>query len=284
MHVSRMHHSRGADRFKGKPSALICFGDSLSDSGNALHDEKAGWKSVFYPTRRFSDGKVWLEYLAEDLGLSLKPSRRGGHNYAFGGAESGVGTDLVPGVQTQVRQYLKRVHERADPFALYVIWVGGNDVKNRIVPFDLWSNIETSVRRLAKAGARSFLIPNLPSLGQAPALELIASPLNRVVNFVRRRSGPEEIKIEDYIKPLVSEAVRHYNEELLRRLTILERELGVTILHPDMFSLLADVSAEPEKYGLEHSREVFCHDAFHPSTRAHRIVASSALALLRKRK
>src|SRR3954468_5021943 len=50
---------------------LVVFGDSLSDTGNA---------------GRFSNGPVWVEYLADRLGLTLSPSQRGGSNFAVGGA------------------------------------------------------------------------------------------------------------------------------------------------------------------------------------------------------
>src|SRR5689334_18240985 len=51
---------------------LAVIGDSLSDSGNA---------------GRFSNGPVWVEQLADDMGLTLVPSSRGGSNFAVGGAK-----------------------------------------------------------------------------------------------------------------------------------------------------------------------------------------------------
>ena len=54
-------------------TALIVFGDSLSDNGNA---------------GRFSNGPVWVEHLAKNLALPLRPSRAGGTNHAVGGARA----------------------------------------------------------------------------------------------------------------------------------------------------------------------------------------------------
>ena len=54
-------------------SGLVVLGDSLSDNGNA---------------GRFSNGPVWVEHLAEWLGLELRPSRLGGTNHAVGGARA----------------------------------------------------------------------------------------------------------------------------------------------------------------------------------------------------
>ena len=89
---------------------VVVFGDSLSDNGNA---------------GRFSNGPVWVEVLANRLGLALRPSQAGGRNYAVGGAR----LDPHSGehsLRAQADQFL-----RASPPAgrtLYVVYGGGNDV------------------------------------------------------------------------------------------------------------------------------------------------------------
>jgi phospholipase/lecithinase/hemolysin len=50
---------------------LVVFGDSLSDTDNA---------------GRFSNGPVWVEHLADRLGLKLSSSQTGGSNFAVGGS------------------------------------------------------------------------------------------------------------------------------------------------------------------------------------------------------
>jgi outer membrane lipase/esterase len=89
---------------------IVVFGDSLSDSGNA---------------GRFSNGPVWVEYLAERLGLVLQPSRAGGSNYAVGGArldpQSGSNS-----LRAQADAYLRC--SRASSGALYIVYGGANDV------------------------------------------------------------------------------------------------------------------------------------------------------------
>jgi len=89
---------------------IVVIGDSLSDNGNA---------------GRFSNGSVWVEYLAERLGLSLTPSRAGGGNFAIGGAlldaRSG-GTSL----RAQATAYLQAPQRRGR--VLYIVYGGGNDL------------------------------------------------------------------------------------------------------------------------------------------------------------
>src|SRR5918998_3827853 len=84
--------------------ALVVFGDSLSDTGNA---------------GRFSNGPVWVERIAERIGARLRPSGEGGTNYAVGGARARGGpTDL----RAQADAFLSARRGRVDPAALYVVY------------------------------------------------------------------------------------------------------------------------------------------------------------------
>src|SRR4051812_45257100 len=85
---------------------LIVFGDSLSDIGNA---------------GRFSNGPVWVETLARELGLELRPSSAGGSNYAIGGARA---SDL----RLQLHEFLGQP-QPALGRALIIVYGGGNDLR-----------------------------------------------------------------------------------------------------------------------------------------------------------
>jgi outer membrane lipase/esterase len=96
-------------------SQIVAFGDSLSDNGDA-----DGWGFD-----RFTDpeGLVWVEYLAQDLGVEL-------FDMAYGGAR----TDYHPfsksetlGLRWQIDQYIDMA-KSADSDTLYTIWIGGNDL------------------------------------------------------------------------------------------------------------------------------------------------------------
>jgi phospholipase/lecithinase/hemolysin len=92
-------------------SQIVAFGDSLSDNGNmfALTEGTVyETPSPPYYEGRFSNGPVWVDYLAQDLGIDLV-------NMAYGGARTDghpltayppetTGYDL--GFTWQIDQYL----------------------------------------------------------------------------------------------------------------------------------------------------------------------------------
>ncbi|MFB8787365.1 MAG: SGNH/GDSL hydrolase family protein [Potamolinea sp.] len=86
-----------------KIEQIYTFGDSLSDVGNVynltLALKKVGYPPPPYVNGRFSNGIVWVEYLAKQLKLKPVPfttlptgvfSSPDGVNFAFGGSSSGL--------------------------------------------------------------------------------------------------------------------------------------------------------------------------------------------------
>jgi phospholipase/lecithinase/hemolysin len=185
-------------------SKVVVFGDSLSDTGNVR--ERTGSTSggvVDYPSHTFnySNGRftnddqtdpssalylgVWHEQLAQTfLGLPVAThSLGGGFNYAFGGGTTNNGTHEEVAVSTplgdvtitvddmgkQMDDYLAA--NAVDPSALYVVWGGGNDLRND----DSAGNVTATAARatalasrLANAGAQYIIVPNVPPLGDIP--------------------------------------------------------------------------------------------------------------------
>ena len=61
-------------------SKIVTFGDSLSDTGNAFL-----YAGGAYPANpRISNGALWVEHLAENLGMELQPEDQ----YAVAGART----------------------------------------------------------------------------------------------------------------------------------------------------------------------------------------------------
>lgn len=69
---------------------------------------------------RYSNGRVWVEYVASRLHLS--PTQT--NNFACGGATTGSDRNsLVPGLLTQVQSFTQ-TQQHTLPNALYVLWSG----------------------------------------------------------------------------------------------------------------------------------------------------------------
>jgi phospholipase/lecithinase/hemolysin len=153
-------------------SQLVVFGDSLSDIGNTANATFDLFPGPYYYEDRFSNGPVFVEALSSGLGLGpAVRSTAGGNVFAYGGAQTsgtgGLTGAFIRDIDEQVDQFL--ASRTADPNALFVVFAGSNDFvngqANASIPV---SNLAEDIGRLVAAGARNFLVPNLPLLGHVP--------------------------------------------------------------------------------------------------------------------
>ena len=197
-------------------SGLVIFGDSISDTGNVrsltiASQATANPQPTFpnFPAApgRFSNGPVWTEYLAADLGFasSASPSNllfngasvipigaQGGQNFAYGGARTGLGgsAGATTGLLGQLVAWDHSASilgggaltRAANPDTLYVVMAGANDLRDirsasptasdaqarAGAAAGIAQNITNALGLLANAGARHFLISSLPDLGLTP--------------------------------------------------------------------------------------------------------------------
>jgi outer membrane lipase/esterase len=234
-------------------SGLVVFGDSLSDNGNA---------------GRFSNGPVWVEFIAERIGVELKPSRAGGSNYAVGGARTHGGATDVRG---QLASYLSTRKGGVDVGALHIVSGGANDLlaagcepNGDAVPRGAAASLAASVDDLAAAGARRILVPNLPDIGYTPAVRALG---RACVAAARRLTGA-------------------FNAALERRLRVIEEKRSIRVQRLDVFSLADEVMRNPRSAGFDNvtvpcrggpcGRALFW-DHLHPTTAAHARLAAEAL-------
>jgi len=217
-------------------SQLIVFGASLSDTGNAVTLVPGLHPGAPYYPGRASNGLLWIDVLAEKLGNSAKPFVTGGSNYAVGGARTcGItGSSVHPlDMCEQVTVYLTLQGGKADASALYVVdttavannifAVVNNGLSHSAIIADAPADIRRVMDKLYNAGARKFLVNNLPNVGNTPkgrnssAASTItalsnqfSAALDTEINQFKNARANASVKIADF-KSTVSNAVGFSN-------------------------------------------------------------------------
>lgn len=272
-------------------NGIVAFGDSLSCNGNAcLHAEIPAPMCMLYPQGRFTDGDVWLEVFADELDLPRpKASLAGGFNFAYGGATSGwTSSPNLLNVGHQIEAYLQRVNGKADPANLFVLWAGGNDIKNNIIPKSLISNLKQHITDLAKAGAKIFFIPNYPPLAQTPLVAGASSFLGLGLGKIGAYFEYESTVVQNTFMAWADQAAdfgtRALNRQLKNMLRDLEHSLGITIYHFDAYTLFHEVKENLSEFGLNENDHLFIYDGFHPSAVVHKILGQEAFQMISRPK
>lgn len=270
-------------------SQLYVFGDSLSDVGNnaialplvlgpgVTPDAAIGSNSFIplytYSSERYSNGPVWAEVFAQQLGTGpLLPSLAGGTGFAFGGANTG-GVDDVPTLRDQVNGFIARPGG-APSDALYVIAGGGNNVRDIALQVlagadpaaaiaagaaDYVNDVVTMLTQLQAEGARKFVVWNTPNLGLTPFGRSLGAAGSGLLTGISSTLGGA----------------------LFNSLAGLD---GVTLF--DIYGLITDVAANPADYGLVNVSDAciagacdtdtqLFWDGLHPTAAAHQIIASA---------
>lgn len=156
----------------------MVLGDSLSDTGNAfIGTGGVTPPSPPYAPGRFSNGPIWIDYIAAAAGLPAQPFLVGGSNFAVGGARTGLdGAIPGTGVMSQAGLYLASAF---DPLALHIVTGGGNDLldaaESLTSPTDLSAagqlaalNLLAIANQLATLGADRVMLSNVADVGITP--------------------------------------------------------------------------------------------------------------------
>mgnify|MGYP006225593635 CR=1 FL=1 len=293
---------------------LFIFGDSLSDPGNAfaltgnlLTPPYASLDALLIPDApyavgrgRFSNGRTWIERLARSLEVkaSARPAYafnakgRRGDNFAVGGARArsvGRGFDLAD----QVGFHLSRPLDEEIEEALYVVAMGGNDVRDALTAFDSDPTgasstaiitdailaIGDNVGALYASGAREFFIVNSPDISLTPAVRTLDA------------NSPGTRFVASLITTQFNTALEQLTDQLRSQLP------GVSIALFNLQSLLNRVSADPEMFRLinvtdacimpnqppfrcRKAKRYLFWDGIHPTKTGHKIFAHFAYEML----
>jgi phospholipase/lecithinase/hemolysin len=282
---------------------MVIFGDSLSDPGNHFVAFGIATQPPFAPLpdfpyaiggHHFSNGPTWAEQLSRALGMptSGKPALRAPGvftNYAVGRARARAGAAEFPqfDLSTQVQRFLGDVRGHAPSNALYVIWIGANDLDDALIagqtnPVVAGEIIEAAVTTLAgnvyalwAAGARSFMVLNLPDPALAPfvralgpAVQAAATQVGAIYNdaldaALAQVSGLPGLRLVRFdVKRVFDQIVATHSDDQLRNVTEPCLSFGV-VVHAV----------------CEHPNHYLFWDAAHPTKAGHRLIAEAALRL-----
>lgn len=270
-------------------SQLYIFSDSLSDSGN-IFNLTADLNQIppelippgleippvtppvppYDEDGRFSNGLVWVDYLAEDLGLTPTPSTElsvlfpgsqeqsiltadpnSGElivspffngitatqsvNFAFGGSQTGfTSEDGIPGLLTQVGWFindLNSVNQSADSEALYIVSSGPNDYQTIPNP-----NPEQTVSNIATT---------VQALYDSGARNIMVSNMPNLGQTPRALSPFAPVPSA----PL-SAVTQVHNSLLTQALAQLSLLPDINIIPLDIFSLYEQTFNHPEQFGF----------------------------------
>ncbi len=244
---------------------LVVFGDSLSDNGNLYALDPAQVPSDYYYQGRFSNGPVWVEYLADADFLDCVLV-----DNAYGGATTDGASP--PGLVSQVSAYTGSA--TLGDNTLFAIWIGANDFLNGSVDYAASAaNIGTAMDDLAAFGAEHILILNLPDLGSTP-----------------RYLGTAE---EDGARSL-SQGFNAALAVVIDAFQVAHPE--VTVYEFDIYAFLEGVADDPGLYGFTNATQVspsyavagdfdnsagyVFWDEIHPTSEAHDVIADQVLSIL----
>lgn len=277
-------------------SQFVVFGDSLSDAGNAAFVTSNQFPPSPPYAGTFSNGPTAAQYIADRLGVSVglgwSSVSAAANNYAVGGGLNGIGnynvqignppglgavfpTMAVTGIREQIERYALVNPVVPDAAStLFMVWGGPNNIflgaetgddPTVYIPAAL-NDLGNDLLMLAGMGARHLFVPSMPDLGLTPEA---------------RNAGPAAMAG-------LSALSAAYNGGLAQLLAGLDAAfdpLGIDLFSFDTAAFFADVTANPEAYGLTNATDsclftapAVCStylyfDNVHPTTAAHSLLA-----------
>jgi phospholipase/lecithinase/hemolysin len=278
-------------------SAVVVYGDSLSDNGN-LYAATGQPGAPYYMGRR-SNGPVAVEDLAALFGTPLYDfawigATTGIGNYADGGTPTSLGAFGLPGMEAEFAGTSGLITPALAATGLFVVWGGPNDFLSPspldATPIDVANrgvaDLLSIVSGLHGLGVQNILVPGMPDLGLTPYFQSL---------------GPAAAAGGSFI-------TNYFNSMLVAG-------LPTDVTYFDTAGLMHQIVADPSAYGFTNVTDpcfngtTVCanpdqylfFDSFHPTAAAHQIlgqefaaavpepatcvlVFSGALVALRKKK
>ena len=316
-------------------SGVYVFGDSLVDPGNALKlaqfygtltfsdlPEGAPSTDRGYFQGRFSNGYTFADLLSnkyagaptkpvfpfhfEDpwIGIPIDPfaGDPSGNNlsFAYGGAQIRHGEEVVPDLDGQTDAFKDAVDNQADANALYIVTMGGNDVRslapsgsNPVAPDQAHATLDAAadkmlheLQQIASIGVKNLLITGLPDVGLIPKYDIDSNHLLDATELSRSNAATQYSQYLDnllrteVIPALKAQGVNVTYVPLMDYSDATGAHTGaLSAIMPELAALNGIPTSELSQHLLDHQDLVF-FDQVHPNAQTHALVTAYANSLL----
>jgi phospholipase/lecithinase/hemolysin len=270
---------------------IIAFGDSLSD-----HHGLEAYLGLYHPVNNpngvleaWTNGDVWVEYLADIMGASLDNNAiagamTDGHESEQVQALSDQGLLPQLGLVGQVNSFSNENPAFVAENTLFTIWIGGNDLLEYgrgesdaatidALLNDAIDNIINSMSKLTSEGATHFLVLNLPDLGKTPAYnsrtpaEIAGATTLSVMFNTALENGLTNFKKSFPKVTVYSFDVFTYMNQMIA---------SGTFVNPTGTYMVLDENGDYTGAVNEPASDYLFWDSIHPTTKAHELVAINA--------
>lgn len=316
-------------------SGVYVFGDSLVDPGNALKlaqlygtltfsdlPEGAPIAAAGYFQGRFSNGFTFADLLSskyagavtkpifpfhyEDpwIGVPIDPfagDPSGNNlNFAYGGAQIRQGNEVVPDLDGQTDAFKDAVDNHADPNALYVVTIGGNDVRS-LAPAGsapatqatayaaldaAASKLITELQQIGSIGVKNVLLTGVPDVGLIPKYDLDNNHVLDATEAARAAAATDYSRYLDNLyrtKVIPALQASGLNVTYLPLMDYSDASGthtgALNAIMPELATLNGLSVSELSQHLLNHQDLIF-FDQVHPNAQTHALVTAYANSLL----
>jgi len=312
---------------QGGEPPLVVFGDSISDSGNAfafIHLNATppdfGLNAILVPSapyaiggHHFTNGDTWVEQFAARFGVgqytlpAFASANPKAMNFAVATARArDDGTcganptpECHPSLALLIASFLQKTGGVAPPQTLYVIQIGGNDLRDALsaafgqppdpagaalILQQAVQGIADGIATLYAAGARHFLVWNVPSQALSPAARLLnlsipgfqsgAAFATGLFNYTLSHDSDPQPDVVDGLRTLPGIDIRLFNADGL---------LAAVVISPGTFGFTnardACVTPGTAPFTCRTPDQYVFWDGIHPTTAAHGVIARAVAKL-----
>lgn len=275
---------------------IIAFGDSLTDHGG-LQSYLGAYDPVNNPEgapETWTNGDVWVDYLADDLSATL-------YNNAIGGAmtvghindtiqgKTDDGTLPPLGLVGQVNRFDSEDVNFSAASTLFTIWIGGNDLlkfgrgesdaaTSEDLITDAVDNVLNAMSELVtEEDALNIMVINLPDLGKTPAYNSLTTEEIQAVT-----------DLTSAFNSALAQGINNFSS-LFPDVTVISFDVFTylnQIISGDTFAdvtgtyMVLDENGNPTGATNEPAEDYLFWDAIHPTTKAHEMVAEEVAKTL----